>query len=129
MILNLSGRPVNNLLEISQITLPFGNYSFVLLNLVGILENPPKFSEILEITCDLIVRDVANPHRVIGYFHIFENENIVNFTPTHFCEYKLRVFDISSLELKIRGLASDKNLHFSQVALQIKIEETYARFQ
>ena len=88
-----------------------------------------KISEIIEISCDLVVRDEANPHRIIGFFEVFQDIDFINFTPTHLLNYKLRVFDISSLELKFRGLTSDQNLEFSQVAFQIKIEQTYARFQ
>ena len=102
---------------------------FSLINFIGILNAPLKISEIIEISCDLVVRDEANPHRIIGFFEVFQDNDFINFTPTHLLNYKLRVFDISSLELKFRGLTSDQNLEFSQVAFQIKIEQTYARFQ
>ena len=128
MILNITGVPNNNTITIPPISLPYGNYSFSLLYFSGFLETPAKFSETVELSCNLITRDSANPHRVISYIDLVDGALSVQFTPTHILEYKLRVLDITCLEFKFRGLASDQILQFSQVVFQIKIDETYARF-
>ena len=127
MIMNISGAINDHTIETPEIHLPYGNYSFSLLNFIGNLEHPIKFSEIIEISCNLVQRDEANPHRVIGFFESEDGSLSLKFTPTQKIEYKLRVNEISGLEIKLRGLTSDQIFKFTKVALQIQIEETYAR--
>ena len=128
MILNISGEPSRNTVHLNPLNLDYGNYKLSFNNFLGYLTTPLKSGEIFEISTNLISRDDANPHRVVGYVFIPEGSFVVSYTPTHLFEYKLRVLELSNAEIKFRGLSSDKILEFSQIAAQIQISETYGRF-
>lgn len=127
MIINYSGVPAQNIIEFRNVTLPYGNYSFSLINFQGFLISPPKFTDLYEITSNLISREDGNPHRIIGYIMLEGQSPVLTYQPTHKLAYKLQHLDLFSSELIFRGIVSDTILKFSHVAVQLEVKDTYGR--
>lgn len=127
MIINYSGHPLKNVFEFSNINLCYGNYTFSLLNLQGLLKSPPKFDDFYEISCNLIAREEGNPHKVIGYIFLEGGSPFINYQPTQKISYKLHVLNFSSTELKLRGVRSDQFLSFDLATTQIEVIDSYGR--
>lgn len=127
MILNYSGKPENTVFYLSNINLPYGNYTLSLIHFQGIIESSPKFDDFYEISCNLIAREDGNPHKVIGYTFLEAGSFLVEYQPTQKLAYKLHVLDFSSTELKFRGVTSDQILTFTCATTQIEVIDSYGR--
>ena len=127
MIINYSGKPDENIIQFQNISLPYGNYSFSLLDFQGFITNAPKYTDFYEITSNLIAREDGNPHRIIGYTSVEGQSTILKYQPTHKIAYKLQNLDLFASELIFRGITSDNILNFSYITAQIEVNDTYGR--
>ena len=121
MILNIEGKnsPFRfNRLELNQ----FSRYTIRLIALNAVISSYVP-GGIYKISSNLIDRESGNSQRILAYILLDRKQNIITFTPTQKCWYKMRLLDISSADIKIESISSDVKLTFSEFSCQFEVKE------
>ena len=119
MIINIEGK--NSPFSVQRIVLePFCRYSIRLIALQARI-NSYVPAGIYKVCTNLIERENGNLDRILGYAHLDRKAHMINFTPTQPIWYKLRLVDISMIDIHLQAIATDQKLDLSELACQFEI--------
>ena len=121
MILNISG--FSSPFKFNRVELkPFRRYQIRLIDLHAIFTRKAE-AGIYQICANIIERENGNSDRVLGYVRLDRKQIVLDYTPTQFLWYKLRLHDFSASDIKLKSITSDEELFFSEFSCQFEIVE------
>ena len=121
MIINISGSSAP--FKFNRVELkPFKNYNIRLLDLHAIFTSKAD-AGIYKICTNIIDRENGNSDRILAYVRLDRKQTYLDLTPTHGIWYKLRLHELSSSDVKLKSIARDEEIFFSEFSCQFEIKE------